>query len=87
METILHATYRVLSFEIVAPHRLRLRFDDASEQTINFRRVLAGELYAPLNDLRLFNQVSIDTLVAGNLTTPTTQKNSKEDGISPAVPS
>jgi hypothetical protein len=55
-----HSIHRVLSFEIVAPYTLRLRFDDATEQTINFQPVLAGELYAPLSDLKLFNRVAID---------------------------
>ena len=55
-----HPIYRVVTFEIVAPYTLRVRFDDTSAQTINFEPVLAGELYAPLRDLKLFNQVSID---------------------------
>jgi len=55
-----HGIYRVTSFEIVAPYCLRVGFDDATEQTIDFRPVLAGELYEPLIDLTLFNQVKID---------------------------
>src|SRR5712691_6551611 len=55
-----HPIYRVRSFEIVAPYTLRVRFDDNTEQTIDFRPVLAGELYGPLRDLELFNQVRID---------------------------
>jgi hypothetical protein len=55
-----HPIYRVRSFEIVAPFRLRVRFDDDAEQTIDFRPILAGELYGPLRNLELFNQVRID---------------------------
>lgn len=55
-----HPIYRVRSFEIVADFTLRVRFDDATEQTIDFRPILAGELYGPLRDLKLFNQVSVD---------------------------
>src|SRR5438552_10593016 len=55
-----HPIYRVRSFEIVAPYTLRVRFDDNTEQTIDFRPVLAGELYGPLRDLELFNKVRID---------------------------
>ena len=55
-----HPIYRVVSSEIVAPYTLRVRFDDATLQTINFEPVLAGELYAPLRDLKLFNRASID---------------------------
>ncbi len=60
---MVHGIYRILSFEILGPHILRLRFDDGTEQTINFRPVLAGELYQPLTDLSLFNQVRIDSEV------------------------
>jgi len=55
-----HPIYRVRSFEIVAPYTLRVRFDDDTEQTIDFRPVLAGEMYGPLRNLELFNQVRID---------------------------
>ena len=55
-----HPIYRVRVFEIVAPHTLRVGFDDGTEQTIDFRPVLAGELYGPLRDPDLFNQVRID---------------------------
>lgn len=55
-----HPIYRVESFEIVAPYTLRLRFDDDAEQVINFRPVLAGEMYGPLRDLSLFERVRID---------------------------
>ena len=55
-----HPIYRVVSFEIVGPYTLRLHFDDATERTINFQPVLAGEMYAPLRDLKLFSRVSID---------------------------
>src|SRR5215210_5736910 len=55
-----HPIHRVRSFEIVSPYTLQVRFDDETKQTINFRPVLAGEMYAPLRDLSLFNQVRLD---------------------------
>jgi hypothetical protein len=55
-----HPVYRVRSFDIVAPYTIRVRFDDNTEQTIDFQPVLAGELYGVLRDLDLFNQVRID---------------------------
>jgi len=55
-----HPIYRVVGLEVATPYTLRLRFDDATEQRINFRPVLAGELYGPLRDLELFNRVTID---------------------------
>ncbi|MBI3895406.1 MAG: DUF2442 domain-containing protein [Acidobacteria bacterium] len=55
-----HPIYRVRTFEIVRPYTVRVGFDDNTEQTIDFQPILAGELYGPLKDLTLFNQVQID---------------------------
>ncbi|HEX7957950.1 MAG TPA: DUF2442 domain-containing protein [Pyrinomonadaceae bacterium] len=55
-----HPIHRVESFEAVAPYTLCVRFDDGAEQVIDFRPVLAGELYGPLRDLSLFEQVRLD---------------------------
>ena len=55
-----HSIYRVVSFEIIGPYMIRVRFDDQTEQVINFEPILAGELYRPLRDLSLFNKVRID---------------------------
>lgn len=55
-----HPIYRVQSFQIVAPYTLRVGFDDGTLQTINFLPVLAGELYGPLRNVEIFNQVRID---------------------------
>lgn len=55
-----HPIYGVEAFDIVGPYTLRIRFDDKIEQTINFQPILAGELYGPLKELSLFNQVQID---------------------------
>ena len=50
-----HPIYRVQSFENVSNHVLRIKFDDHTEQTIDFRPILAGD--GPLRDTKLFNQV------------------------------
>ena len=55
-----HPIYKIRSVQVVAPYTLRVGFDDATEQTIDFHPVLAGELYRPLLNLALFNQVKID---------------------------
>jgi hypothetical protein len=55
-----HAIYRVKSFDIVGPYTVCVRFDDNTAQTVDFQPILAGELYGPLRDLGLFNQVRID---------------------------
>lgn len=55
-----HAIYRVTSFELLAPYTLLVSFDDDTQQTIDFKDVLAGDLYRPLRDSALFNHVRID---------------------------
>lgn len=64
-----HAIHRVERFEIVGPYTLALRFDDGTEQRIDFRPVLEGELFGPLQDPHVFNAVSLDTDV-GTVTWP-----------------
>jgi len=55
-----HPIYRVLAFERLAPYTLRVSFDDGTENLIDFQPILTGELYGPLRDLLLFNQVQLD---------------------------
>ncbi len=57
---MVHSINRVTSFNIVGPYTLRVVFADLSEQTINFQPILAGDLYRPLRDIKVFNQVRID---------------------------
>ena len=56
----MHDIHRVESFEIVAPYTLRVGFEDKTEQVINFEPTLGGELFRPLRNLSVFNQVQID---------------------------
>jgi len=55
-----HPIYKVTSVKILAPYTLRVAFDDGTAQTIDFISILAGELYGPLRELSVFNQVQID---------------------------
>jgi Protein of unknown function (DUF2442) len=55
-----HPIYRVVSFQIKAPYTLLVRFDDGTEQVIDFQPVLSGGLFGPLRSLELFNQVQVD---------------------------
>ena len=54
-----HKQYRVTDFEIVRDYRLRIRFDDGGEQTIDFAPVLYGPVFGPLRDRTLFAQVEL----------------------------
>lgn len=64
-----HAIYRVEHFEIVGPYTVALWFDDGTEQRIDFRPVLEGQVFGPLQDLAVFNAVVLDKEV-GTLTWP-----------------
>lgn len=55
-----HPIYRVMDFQITGPYTLQVKFDDGVERVIDFRPVLAGELYGPLLEETLFNQAEID---------------------------
>ncbi len=66
---MLHPIYKVIALKIVGHYTLELRFDDKSVKVIDFLPVLYGEIYTPLNDLTLFNQVVLDTEV-GTITWP-----------------
>lgn len=55
-----HEIHSVTGFETVAPFTLRVRFEDGSAQVIDFRPVLVGEMFGPLADARLFEQVRLD---------------------------
>lgn len=57
---MVHPIHRVVSFAILRPYTLRVTFDDATAQVIDFSPILAGRLYGPLRDVSLFNQVRID---------------------------
>ena len=64
-----HPIYRVKAFEHVGPYTVRIVFDDHTEQVVDFRPVLAGELYGPLRDPVVFLQARLDA-EAGTLTWP-----------------
>lgn len=55
-----HGIHKVVGFDKVGPFTLRGAFDDGSSQVIDFQPVLRGELYGPLRDEAMFDQVSLD---------------------------
>lgn len=59
-----HPLVDVTDFEIVGDYTLRVAFDDGSQQVIDFRPVLHGEMFGPLNDLAMFNRVQLDSETA-----------------------
>jgi hypothetical protein len=55
-----HEIHRVTGFQKVAPFTLAIQFEDGTSQIIDFRPVLEGELYGPLQDPSFFSKVQID---------------------------
>lgn len=55
-----HPIHRVTSFEHVGQYVLRVCFEDGLCRTIDFRPVLKGELYGPLEDPGVFAEVRLD---------------------------
>ena len=64
-----HPIHRVTRFDIVGPYTLAVTFTDGTQQQIDFRPVLHGALFGPLQDLITFNAVVLDHEV-GTLTWP-----------------
>src|SRR5262245_47405331 len=64
-----HPNHLLTHFSIVAPYTLTVAFADGTEQRIDFKSVLHGPLYGPLQDLATFNAVRLDTEV-GTLVWP-----------------
>ena len=55
-----HPIFHVVAFEQTGTYTLRLRFDDGLSRTIDFEPILAGELFGPLRDPKVFAQVKLD---------------------------
>lgn len=55
-----HPIHRVTAFHGAGAWALRVCFDDATEQVIDFAPVLRGGLYSALRDPALFAQVRLD---------------------------
>jgi hypothetical protein len=64
-----HPIHRVTRFSIIGPYTLSVAFADGSEQRIDFKPVLHGLLFGPLQDPATFNAVTLDT-EAGTLVWP-----------------
>lgn len=64
-----HEIHQVVAFQKVAPFTLRVEFEDGKSQVIDFRPVLRGELYGPLQEPSMFDRVQLDP-EAGTLVWP-----------------
>jgi hypothetical protein len=50
------APIRVVIAEYVAEHRIKLRFNDSTEKTVDFSRWLGGDVFKALGEKRAFKQ-------------------------------
>jgi hypothetical protein len=64
-----HPIHRVTRFKICGPYILDVTFTDGTTQRIDFRPVLHGALFGPLQDLATFNTVTLNS-EGGTLTWP-----------------
>jgi hypothetical protein len=64
-----HKLYKITAYELIERYVIRVEFDDGTEEMIDFEPVLYGEMWGPLRDLALFQQVAIDP-IAHTLTWP-----------------
>lgn len=55
-----HAIHRVTGFEPLGGCTLLVRFEDRTEQVIDFEPVLRGEIYGPLARPAVFREVRLD---------------------------
>ena len=58
---MVHEIHRVTGFRKVATHTLQVDFSDGTSQVIDFSPILRGDLYGPLEDESVFDQVKLDT--------------------------
>ena len=57
---MIHSLHRVTDFEVVGQYRLRVAFRDGMIREIDFEPILAGAIYGPLRDEKVFRQVRLD---------------------------
>lgn len=57
-----HKLYKVVEYKLLDRYIIWVKFDDATEQTINFEPVLYGEMWGALRDWEFFKRVAIDPI-------------------------
>jgi hypothetical protein len=64
-----HPIHRVTRFSIIGPYTLTVAFSDGTEQRVDFKPMLHGAVFGPLQELATFNAVRLDE-EAGTLVWP-----------------
>jgi len=55
-----HSIHKIRAFKKAGPYTLEISFDDKCKRTIDFGPILAGDLYGPLKNPKVFNRVRLD---------------------------
>ena len=55
-----HSNHKIIGFQKVSPFTLKIEFEDGARQVIDFKPVLRGEIYGPLSNSNVFDQVRLD---------------------------
>ena len=55
-----HPVHKIVAFELVGPHCIKIEFADGLTRTIDFRPLLEGELFGPMRDVDRFSSVTLD---------------------------
>ncbi|MDT7042820.1 DUF2442 domain-containing protein [Candidatus Nitronereus thalassa] len=55
-----HDIHKVMRYQKAGPFTLDIEFEDGTHQVIDFRPLLCGELYGPLSEPQVFDQVRLD---------------------------
>ena len=55
-----HSIHKIRSFKKAGRYTLEISFDDRCKRIIDFEPILAGDLYGPLKNPKVFNRVRLD---------------------------
>ena len=55
-----HKLIKITDVEVIDDYKINVSFEDGLEKVIDLTPVLKGELYGPLKNKNLFNQVSVN---------------------------
>ena len=55
-----HPIYKITNVRVLGYYSLEITFSDGAKKVIDLEGILHGEMYGPLRDITLFQQVAID---------------------------
>lgn len=55
-----HSIYEITDVRVLGSYSLEITFSDGVKKVVDLERMLHGEMYGPLRDISLFQQVAVD---------------------------